>query len=104
MADNPIPFTEHAERVEQRRPYGSVGRAHPEQVAGFVPVHLDSTVRPAELEPRFRPTRRLEHDLEPGLQYATCLFPPEDGDVFSDTSFPWCTCGKVEPSGARVCC
>jgi V8-like Glu-specific endopeptidase len=163
MADNPIPFTEHAERVEQRRgtgrsaepvrgtlfapgeeselrtersivpdtdvvrfDYSIFGRRvgerafapppdtvqldlrrellteadHPEQVAGFLPDHLDSRVRPAELEPRFRPTRRLEHDVDPRLDYATCLFPPEDRFVFSDTSFPWCTCGKVDPSGA----
>lgn len=121
MADAPIPFVELTDRVEQRRdgrrrrrqfpsPPESVqverGRDlltendFPEHVTGFIPDGVRSSAHPAELERRFLPTRTFEHRVNPELKYATCIFPPEDRFVFSDTSFPWRTCGKVGPSGA----
>jgi V8-like Glu-specific endopeptidase len=74
--------------------------AMPDAVMGFLPDHLDLTVRPQALDPRFHRERRLEHETKAGERYATALFPPENRYVFSDTAFPWSTCGKVLPSRA----
>jgi V8-like Glu-specific endopeptidase len=72
----------------------------PEALGGFVPDHLDLSVRPQLLDPRLYSERRIEHETRGGEKYATALFPPEDRYLFSDTAFPWSTCGKVLPSGA----
>lgn len=50
--------------------------------------------------------------LQPGEFQATTIFPPDQRYLFDDTSFPWCTTGRVDLSGgwgaaswsARVTC
>jgi V8-like Glu-specific endopeptidase len=60
--------------------------------------HLAVSTLPAKLARELRVRRRF---LAPGqsrrgLSDPTTLFNPEERYTFSDTSFPWCTCGKIE--------
>ena len=41
---------------------------------------------------------RLRH-LQPGEFQATTIFPPDQRYLFDNTSFPWCTTGRVGPTG-----
>ena len=64
---------------------------------GFIPDHLAvNPVKPA-LDPRFalRPFFVPGAELGPNEFQATTIFAPDQREVFSDTSFPWCTTGRV---------
>ena len=69
-----------------------------DRLSGFRPTHLGLHAIPKELpkglqtKPSWRRQEAEEDDLgEPGT-----IFPPDTRYVFSDTSFPWCTCGLVQ--------
>lgn len=69
-------------------------------MAGYHPAFLARTPFPKQLSRALRraktidPKRRLEKDESE----ITTVFPPDERYTFSDTSFPWCTCGLVETS------
>jgi hypothetical protein len=71
------------------------------KLAGFLPDHLALNPQKPEMDQRFKrgkffdPLRRLKK----GEHMATTIFPPDQRFVFSDTSFPWCTTGKVDTGG-----
>lgn len=73
---------------------------HREAVTGFLPDHLDLKVHPDRLDRRLQ--RRLQRKVpaldDPDAQWATTIFGTDDRYAFSDTSFPWCTAGRVETS------
>jgi V8-like Glu-specific endopeptidase len=67
---------------------------------GIVPAHLGISPSPARLaralrvRPRFPSLARGQRRRD--LSDPSAIFGADDRYVFSDTSFPWCTCGKVE--------
>jgi V8-like Glu-specific endopeptidase len=66
---------------------------------GFLHDHLGVSTYPAKLARELRVRQRFSSVFGRGagdLGDPTSIFSPDDRDVFSDTSFPWCTCGKVE--------
>jgi len=70
---------------------------------GKLPDHLPSRPFPKQLDrflkvpPRIQAIRKGKSDKR--IYEATTLFPPEDRYTFNDTSFPWCTTGRVETPG-----
>ncbi len=68
---------------------------------GYLPDHLPlNPLRPA-MDERLRARRFFDPDshLEAGQYEVTTIFPPDQRLVFSDTSFPWCTTGRVATAG-----
>jgi V8-like Glu-specific endopeptidase len=72
---------------------------HPELLTGFLPDHLDRRVVPQALPKHFHMGKRIEALQKRGLNYATTVFAPDDRYTFNDTSFPWCTVGRVDVAG-----
>jgi V8-like Glu-specific endopeptidase len=72
---------------------------------GYLPDHLPLNPIPQKLDRSLRVRRffaEIKRPVPPKLERtrATTLFPPEDRYTFSDTSFPWCTVGRVDtPAG-----
>jgi V8-like Glu-specific endopeptidase len=71
-----------------------------DHLVGYRPDHLASRPVPERLPrdlqvapPWRRTTKRKDNLGEPGT-----IFAPDTRYVFSDTSFPWCTCGRVQTS------
>jgi V8-like Glu-specific endopeptidase len=73
---------------------------HPDQLSGFLPDHLALRPLPNRLGRQFRPRvkRRVPDRDDPNAQWATTIFGTDDRYAFNDTSFPWCTAGRVETS------
>ncbi len=70
-----------------------------EEPAGLRPVHLDFRAIPKALPKSLQqPNRVFHYDLELGEDAGlpTNIFSPDDRYTFSDTSFPWSTCGRVD--------
>jgi V8-like Glu-specific endopeptidase len=71
------------------------------RLAGFLPDHLAFNPLRPELDERLR--HRIFFDpaaaLKKGQYMATTVFQPDERQVFSDTSFPWCTVGRVDVTG-----
>jgi V8-like Glu-specific endopeptidase len=71
------------------------------RLTGFQPDHLPFNPHVPVLEERFR--RKAFFDpaatLKKGQYLATTVFQPDQRQVFSDTSFPWCTVGRVDVDG-----
>lgn len=71
------------------------------KLEGFLPDHLALNPYRPLLDKRlkrgkfFDPLRKLKK----GEYQATTIFPPDQREVFSDTSFPWCTTGRVDTGG-----
>ena len=70
-----------------------------EELSGLRPKHLDFRPIPQSLPKALRqPNRIRRSDLKSrkdrGLP--TNIFLPEDRFTFSDTAFPWSTCGRVD--------
>lgn len=67
---------------------------------GLFPDHLDRTQFPGKLDKKLQVRQRFQMDLsklgEKKLVLPTTIFPGDQRYVFGDTSFPWCTGGKVE--------
>lgn len=76
-----------------------------EVLTGYLPDHLPLLPTPKRLDrslvvpPRIQAIRDTKK--RKGLNEATTVFAPDDRYIFSDTSFPWCTVGRVDtPGGA----
>ncbi len=71
------------------------------KLIGFRPDHLafnpdKPTMDKKLVRPKFfDPARKLKK----GEYMVTTIFPPDQRRVFSDTSFPWCTVGRVDLGG-----
>jgi V8-like Glu-specific endopeptidase len=67
---------------------------------GFIPDHLGLSSSPKKLAKALRVRQRFGIDVTKlrgeDLSEPSAIFGNDDRFVFSDTSFPWCTCGKVE--------
>jgi V8-like Glu-specific endopeptidase len=61
--------------------------------AGLYPAHLPLTFEPKLVE-RARP-----HELREDYGIPNSVFAPDTRYIFQDTSFPWCTAGRVETAG-----
>jgi V8-like Glu-specific endopeptidase len=71
------------------------------EIKGELPDHLTLKAEPARLRKELETPRRLSgvvagKDLEEMGNEATTIFLPDNRRVFSDTSFPWCTFGRVD--------
>ncbi len=70
-----------------------------EEPIGLRPKHLDFRPIPKELPKTLRQPNRIRRydlklDKDAGLP--TNIFAPDDRFTFSDTAFPWSTCGRVD--------
>jgi V8-like Glu-specific endopeptidase len=67
---------------------------------GTIPAHLAISPSPAKLAKtlRVRPRFPIVSGKKRGKDMSdpSAIFGTDDRYAFSDTSFPWCTCGKVE--------
>ena len=72
------------------------------QFDGFLPAHLPFNPIPPQLDRALR-VRKYLGELPKRTQknrYAlTTIFSPDNRYTFSDTSFPWCTIGRVDTGG-----
>jgi V8-like Glu-specific endopeptidase len=73
---------------------------HADKLVGFLPDHLPLRLRPAKLDRRFATTKKIDALAlrDPKQRWATTVFAPDSRYTFNDTSFPWCTTGRVETS------
>ncbi|MHC4171710.1 MAG: trypsin-like serine peptidase [Planctomycetota bacterium] len=74
---------------------------------GYLPNHLPLNPIPQRLDRKLRVRRYLSESKrlargERERTRATTIFPPEDRYTFSDTSFPWCTIGRVDTAGGQA--
>jgi V8-like Glu-specific endopeptidase len=65
------------------------------QLEGFLPDHLALTIDPEFIESKTT-------DIAPGNDIPINVFAPDTRYAFRDTSYPWCTVGRVETS-AGIC-
>jgi V8-like Glu-specific endopeptidase len=66
---------------------------------GYRPEHLDFRPAPQPLPKNLRQPNRvrpIDLRVEGEMGLATSVFAPDQRYTFSDTSFPWCTCGRVD--------
>lgn len=69
---------------------------------GFLPDHLPLSPVPPKVEESLRVRtffQELPKNRAKTVHEATTIFSPDDRYIFSDTSFPWCTTGRVETAG-----
>jgi V8-like Glu-specific endopeptidase len=68
-----------------------------ERLAGYRPPSLEvQPVTPRMDSTLELPARVLALPEGRDIRIATTIFPPENRQTFSDTSFPWCTTGRVD--------
>jgi len=89
-----------------KRPARSRGRAASTEIdenklGGFLPDHLALNPHAPALDKQLRRGKFFDpmRKLKKGEYMATTIFPPDQRQVFSDTSFPWCTVGRVDVTG-----
>lgn len=70
----------------------------PEQLTGSRPDHLPLRPLPRELPKQLQRARFVDRTraITEGHSEITSVYNPDERFTFSDTSFPWCTCGLVE--------
>lgn len=76
--------------------------AIPPSIEGFLPEHLGRHAVPDKLSEDLRTKPRIQVDLEDreeGVHEPTTIFGADDRYAFNDTSFPWCTVGRVDTPG-----
>lgn len=78
-----------------RKKLGSLKMDH---VNGFIPKFLSVNSLPKELPKKLRRHKFIDGTRKIGEKQGqtTSVFNPDERYTFSDTSFPWCTCGLVE--------
>jgi V8-like Glu-specific endopeptidase len=75
---------------------------YPDVLTGFLPDHLAMATAPQRLDKRLSIRKRIDAAglfADPEQRWATTIFPPDNRYTFNDTSFPWCTTGRVETAG-----
>jgi V8-like Glu-specific endopeptidase len=78
------------------------GKALAEANTGFIPDHLELKQFPKELEKKLHIRQRFISQLKQSrkdMGLPTNVFSPDDRFTFSDTAFPWSTCGRVDTAG-----
>jgi len=67
---------------------------------GYLPDHLDLRPIPKKLPRKLQTAQLLRaYPMEERGKFgyrATTIFPPDQRYIFYDTSYPWCTCGRVD--------
>src|SRR5438876_4596252 len=74
-----------------------------DRLTGFLPEFLPRTPLPRPLSRELRRRRFVDSRRRTGRGRGetTSVFSPDERYTFSDTSFPWCTCGLVETGGGN---
>jgi peptidoglycan hydrolase-like protein with peptidoglycan-binding domain/V8-like Glu-specific endopeptidase len=69
--------------------------------AGFLPAHLSLRPLPQAMPYHLiaKPNASVFAETGAELYRPTTVFKPEDRRVFQDTSYPWCTTGRVDTPG-----
>ena len=101
---SPSQLTELSRELAER--LAQVSRIRANGTEGFLPDHLPfkPTLPQLEEHRRVRPfigqrvEMRFGH-LQANEFQATTIFPPDQRYLFDDTSFPWCTTGRVDVTG-----
>jgi V8-like Glu-specific endopeptidase len=89
------------ERAARSRKSAAGTEIDDNRLAGYLPDHLALNPHTPDMDKQLRrktffdPMRKLKR----GEYMATTIFPPDQRRVFSDTSFPWCTVGRVDVTG-----
>jgi hypothetical protein len=89
-------ITPKVRTVDARRARRQVEFREPQ---GFRPAHLDFRALPKKLPAALRQDnriRRVGQVSRRGMGLPTSIFSPDDRYTFSDTAFPWSTCGRVD--------
>jgi V8-like Glu-specific endopeptidase len=70
-------------------------------LTGYAPEHLAFNPVKPTLDPELRRPAFFDPraEIPKGKYMATTIFPPDNRFTFSDTSFPWCTVGRVDLGG-----
>jgi V8-like Glu-specific endopeptidase len=74
----------------------------PQKLEGFIPDHLPFHPFPEPLEDELKVRKYYESlpkQRAKGVYQATTIFAPDDRLVYSDTSYPWGTVGRVTTAG-----
>lgn len=101
------PRAEIVEIESDREDSASKERA---EFEGFLPDHLPLRLVPRKLPTDLQVPRRI---LAPGITdrdrrqedrpyFATTIFGPDNRYIFNDTSYPWCTVGRVDTPGGTA--
>ena len=91
-------FAKRPGRARRKSENAKIDEIH---LAGFLPDHLALNPHRPLMDKRFKRGKFFDPmmKLKKGEYMATTIFPPDQRYVFSDTSFPWCTTGKVDTGG-----
>jgi V8-like Glu-specific endopeptidase len=98
-------YPPRAEIVEVESDHDEHSHAEFAEFDGFLPDHLPLRLTPRKLPEELRVPRRI---LAPGTvdranrdrpYFATTIFGPDNRYIFNDTSYPWCTVGRVDTPG-----
>jgi V8-like Glu-specific endopeptidase len=88
-------ITPKVKTVDARR----VSREYVSEPEGFRPAHLDFRALPKELAASLRQNNRIRRaglTARRNSGLPTSVFTPEERYTFSDTAFPWSTCGRID--------
>lgn len=75
---------------------------------GYLPDHLPLGLLPRPLPrelrvpPRVQTDRVARRDRADDVHDAATIFTPDDRYTFNDTSFPWCTVGRIDTPGGQA--
>jgi V8-like Glu-specific endopeptidase len=74
---------------------------------GYLPDHLPLRLLPERLPRELAVPRRIasgpvQLERRDEIHRATTIFPPDQRYIFNDTSFPWCTVGRVDTPGGSA--
>jgi V8-like Glu-specific endopeptidase len=88
-------------RLVRSRRQAAIAEIDENKLQGFLPEHLALNPQKPLLDKRFKRGKFFDplQKLKKGEYMATTIFPPDQRLVFSDTSFPWCTTGRVDVTG-----
>nr|BAM62592.1 endopeptidase [uncultured microorganism] len=105
--------------IGRRIPYDSIAaepldKTRLEEIArvtipdsGLRPLHLPVYFQPGKVKLQLGEIAHPPFDFEykPGVDRPTNVFAPDDRYIYRDTSFPWCTVGRVDtPLGSGTGC
>src|SRR5260370_4500371 len=89
--------------LKRAAPSGKAGSIEidPSRLAGYLPDHLALNPNRPLMDKKLQRVKFFDpmKKLKKGEYMVTTIFPPDQRYVFSDTSFPWCTTGRVDTGG-----
>lgn len=100
-----LPPKVQTRKFESKKDIRQRQKEYPE-FEGFLPDYLPLRPLPGHLPKELMVPRRIGTDALPDrprdVHQATTIFSPDDRYIFFDTSFPWCTTGRVDTPGGQA--